>query len=113
MMRTRLSDIDQKEKGDAILRLEDNYGFQRNLSMHVISNGRICTLTDLKAEEQAKIVSIEGGRGIRRKLSLRAVSEGCIVRMISFHSPVTVEVDRNVVAMGKGMAQKIRVVRGD
>jgi len=113
MMRTRLSDIDQKEKGDAILRLEDSYGFQRNLSMQVINNAMICTLTDLKAEEQAKIVSIEGGRGIRRKLSLRGISEGCNVRMISSHGPVTVEIDRNVVAIGKGMAQKIRVLSGD
>ncbi len=112
-MRKRLSDIYIEGKGDAILRVKDGYSFQRNLDMREISNGRICTLTNLQSEEQAKIVSIEGGRGIRRKLSLRGVSEGCIVRMISSHSPVTVEVDRNVVAIGKGMAQKIRVLRGD
>lgn len=113
MRRKRLSDIYIEGKGDSILGPKDGYSFQRNLGMQVINNAMICTLTDLKAEEQAKIVGIEGGRGIRRKLSLRGVSEGHIVRMISSHSPVTVEIDRNVVAMGKGMAQKIRVVRGD
>ncbi len=108
-----MSDIYIEEKGDAILGPKGGYGFRRNLSMQVINNTMICTLTNLKAEEQAKIVDIEGGRGIRRKLSLRGISEGSVLRMISSHSPVTVEIDRNVVAIGKDIAQKIRVLRGD
>ena len=113
MRRKRLSNIHPEGRGDTILGSKGGYGFQRNLDIQVINDGRICMLANLQSEEQAKIVSIEGGRGIRRKLSLRGVSEGSIVRMISSHSPVTVEIDRNVVAMGKGIAQKIRVVRGD
>lgn len=66
-------------------------------------------LTNLKPEESAKIIAIGGGRGLRQRLLLRGVSEGSIVRMISCHGPIIVEVDRNIVALGRGMAQKINV----
>ena len=75
---------------------------------------RMCRLTELKPEEWGRIVAIEGGRGLRQKLLLRGVSEGTIIRMIScYQGPVVVEVNRNIVALGRGMAQKIRVMGGD
>jgi ferrous iron transport protein A len=58
----------------------------------------------------ARIMAIGGGHGIRQKLNLRGISEGSIVRVISNSSgPVTIEVDRNTVSIGRGMAQKIQV----
>ena len=75
---------------------------------------RMCSLTGLRPGELGRIIAIEGGWGIRRKLSLRGISEGTIVRMISSqHGPTVVEVDRNIVALGRGMAQKIRVMGGE
>ena len=68
-------------------------------------------LSQMKPGESARIVDIGGGHGIRQKLYLRGISEGRIVRVISTSGPVTIEVDRNVVSIGRGMAQKIRVHR--
>ena len=69
------------------------------------------TLSQLKPGEQGRVMVIEGGRGIRQRLFLRGLFEGSVVRMISCYGPVTVEVDRNTVSIGRGMAQKIIVSR--
>ena len=68
-------------------------------------------LTQLKPGDIAKIIGVEGGHGLRHKLSLRGITEGSIIRVISNIGPVTVEVDRNTVSIGRGMAHKIRVLR--
>jgi ferrous iron transport protein A len=68
-------------------------------------------LSQMKPGEPVRIVDIGGGHGIRQKLNLRGISEGSIVRVISINGPVTIEVDRNVLSIGRGMAQKIRVTR--
>ena len=68
-------------------------------------------LSQMKTGEPARIVDIGGGHGIRQKLNLRGISEGSIVRVISINGPVTIEVDRNILSIGRGMAQKIRVTR--
>jgi len=68
-------------------------------------------LSQLGIGEMARIAAIGRGRGLRQKLYLRGLFEGKVVRMISNYGPVTVEVDRSVVAIGRGMAQKIIVER--
>jgi ferrous iron transport protein A len=73
--------------------------------------GDMLTLSQLKPGEQGRVMVIEGGRGIRQKLFLRGLFEGSVVRVISCSGPVTVEVDRNTVSIGRGMAQKIIVRR--
>ena len=67
-------------------------------------------LTQLREHELAQIVAIEGGHSLRQKLFLRGLFEGSIIRVISCQGPITVEVDRNMVSIGRGMAQKIMVV---
>jgi len=72
------------------------------------------SLNELKPGEWARILTIEGGRGVRQKLLLRGISEGSIVRMVScYQGPIVVEVDRSIVALGRGIAKKIKVIRGD
>jgi len=71
----------------------------------------VLTLSQLRPGEQGRVMAVEGGRGIRQKLFLRGLFEGSVVRMISCYGPVTVEVDRNTVSIGRGMAQKIIVRR--
>jgi Fe2+ transport system protein FeoA len=68
-------------------------------------------LSQLKSGELGRVMSVEGGHGLRQKLFLRGLFEGSVVRMISCYGPVTVEVDRNTVSIGRGMAQKIMVRR--
>ena len=66
-------------------------------------------LTQLRIGETARIMTIEGGWGLKQKLFLRGLIEGKVVRVVSNYGPVTVEVDRSVVAIGRGMARKIMV----
>jgi len=68
-------------------------------------------LSQLKPGERGTVMAVEGGRGIRQKLFLRGLFEGSVVRVISCYGPVTVEVDRNMVSIGRGMAQKVIVRR--
>lgn len=69
------------------------------------------TLSQLGTGQVARIVAFEGGRGLRQKLYLRGLFEGKVAKVISNNGPVTVQVDRSVVAIGRGMAQKIIVAR--
>jgi ferrous iron transport protein A len=90
-----LSGITIEEKGNSMNRGESD----------------MLTLSQLKPGEQGRVMVIEGGRGVRQKLFLRGLFEGSVVRVISCSGPVTVEVDRNTVSIGRGMAQKIVVRR--
>ena len=69
------------------------------------------SITELKPGEWARIVAIEGGRGLQEKLRLRGIFEGSLIRVISSHGPVTIEIDRNIISLGRGMARRIRVRR--
>ena len=73
--------------------------------------GDTMSLSQLKPGEQGRVMAVEGGHGIRQKLFLRGLFEVSVVRMISCYGPVTVEVDRNTVSIGRGMAQKVIVRR--
>ena len=73
--------------------------------------GAMLPLSRLKPGEVGRVMAVEGGHGIRQKLFLRGLFEGSVVRVISCYGPVTVEVDRSTVSIGRGMAQKIIVRR--
>lgn len=68
------------------------------------------TLTQLGIGETATIVAIEGGRNLRQKLLLRGLFEGMVVRLVSNpdSGPVVVEVERSIVAIGRGMVKKFK-----
>jgi len=68
-------------------------------------------LTQLKSGEVAKIIALDGGHHHRQKLLLRGITEGNIIRVISNIGPITVEVDRNIVSIGRGIAHRIRVLK--
>jgi len=69
------------------------------------------SITELRPGEWARIVAIEGGYGLRQKLLLRGMFEGSLVRVISSRGPITIEVNRNIVSLGRGMARRVRVRR--
>jgi len=69
-------------------------------------------LTDLSSGEHAVVTAIEGGAGFIQRLALRGITRGCILKAVSCsRGPVIVEVQGGVLALGRGMAQKIRVRR--
>ena len=77
----------------------------------IATDERRMMLTQIKPGESARIIAIDGGHTLRQKLYLRGLFEGSAVRVISSNGPITVEVDRNMISIGRRMAQKIRVVR--
>lgn len=67
------------------------------------------TLKSLNEDQRARVISITGGSKLRQKLALRGISEGVNLKVISTRGPVTVSVDGNIVTIGRGMANKVRV----
>ncbi len=71
-------------------------------------------LTEMSQSEKGRITAIAGCRHSRQHLALRGLSEGCIFRVISSGcGPVVVEVKGATLAIGRGMAGRIRVLRID
>lgn len=69
-------------------------------------------LIDLDSDDCVRVMAVEGGRCMRQQLALHGIAEGCMLKIISRSSgPVVVEVNRNTLALGRGMARKIRVMR--
>ena len=67
------------------------------------------SLNQLNINERGKVISIEGGKGLHQKLHLHGIFVGSIVEIISNTGPLIIEVDRNVISIGKKMALKITV----
>jgi len=69
-------------------------------------------LYELQPGDWARIINIEGGRCFRQRLYLRGIKEGDTIRIVSsMRGPVVVEVDRSIIALGRGMARKIRILK--
>jgi len=47
---------------------------------------------------------------MRQSLQLRGLTEGSVFRVISNAGPITIEVDRNTICLGRGMAERIRTM---
>ena len=70
-------------------------------------------LYELQPGDWARIINIERGWGFRQRLCLRGLKEGDTIRVISsIRGPVVVEVNRSIIALGRGMARKIRIIKG-
>ena len=67
------------------------------------------TLTGLKGNQRARVVSITGGAGIRQKLALRGITEGVELKVISSRGPITIKLDGNLITIGRGVAGKVKV----
>lgn len=80
------------------------------LKIYYIFNSMI--LTRLKTNERARVIAIEGGEQVKQALYLRGLSEGGVFRMISGErGPVLIEIKGSTLAIGRGMAKKIRVTK--
>ena len=68
-------------------------------------------LNQLKPNELARIVAIDGEHILRQKLFSKGITENSIIRVISSYGLITFEIGRKTFAIGRGMAQKIRVIK--
>jgi len=69
-------------------------------------------LSDIIPGETGIITRIIGGQKLQRKLIMRGIKKGSRIRVIKSAGsggPVVIEVERNFIAIGRGMAQKIYV----
>jgi len=73
---------------------------------------QIRTLEDLKPGEGGRIAKIDGGHGMVGRLAALGIRPGRRITKLSsgfMRGPVTIEVDRAQMAIGFGMAKRIRV----
>ncbi len=72
-------------------------------------------LSDLSLGDTGRITRVVGGWGLHQKLTMMGIKEGSMIKVIKSAfsgGPVVVEVGRNSIAIGRGMAQKIYVESG-
>jgi ferrous iron transport protein A len=70
------------------------------------------TLDQLRFGQLARILAIEGGHGIRRRLQRMGIHAGDTVSLASggaFRGPLLIAVHGMRIALGRGVARKIRV----
>jgi len=78
----------------------------------VSNEGPVTNLAALPPGRMAVVVGFRGGRGMMRKLEAMGVRPGKIVRKVSSQfmaGPVTVLIEGRQVAMGRGIAARVRV----
>lgn len=70
------------------------------------------TLAQLDSGESARVVGIDGGWGLRRHLEQLGIHPGDVISVAgtgAFHGPILIEVHGSRVALGRGVAYRIRV----
>ena len=70
------------------------------------------TLDHVELREQARVIGIEGGQGVRSHLNTLGIHVGdriVVVERAPFRGPVLVEVHGSRVALGRGVARKVKV----
>ena len=70
------------------------------------------TLLELDKGEKAKIVNLKDGRKFSNKLNAMGVRPGKEIKKITdtfIGGPITIKVDNSNIAIGRGMAGKIKV----
>lgn len=69
-------------------------------------------LTDLSRGDTGRITRVVGGWGLHQKLAMMGIKEGSLItvkKSSASGGPVVVEVGRNSIAIGQGMAQKVYI----
>ncbi|OGW37788.1 MAG: hypothetical protein A2Y97_08725 [Nitrospirae bacterium RBG_13_39_12] len=71
-------------------------------------------LTSFKEGEEGVVYSISGGRGITSRLAAMGVASGIRIRILrNSGGPVVVQANETRIAIGKGQASKIMLLRAD
>ena len=72
------------------------------------------TLALLKQDAKATVTILHGGGAFQHRLRSMGLKEGKLLRVVARHhlsGPLVVEIERRQITIGRGMAQKIGVVR--
>jgi len=72
----------------------------------------LMALDTVGARQQVRVIAIDGGHGVRSQLNLLGIHIGdwlTVVERAPFRGPVLVEVNGSRVAIGRGIAAKVRV----
>lgn len=69
----------------------------------------IMRLDALEPDEMGRIMEVQTKENLRIKLSGQGISEGNFIRVISCSGPIVVEAENKVTALGRGIAEKIKV----
>ncbi|MBN2621633.1 ferrous iron transport protein A [candidate division WOR-3 bacterium] len=70
-------------------------------------------VTQMRAQQKGTIIEIQGGQGLIRRLEAMGVRPGVQITKMSgqlMQGPVVIKIGSTQVALGFGMARKIRVV---
>jgi len=70
------------------------------------------TLLELEKGKKARVVGCEGGRGLSNKLNAMGIRPGKEIKKVSetfIGGPITIKVDNTNIAIGHGMAGKIKL----
>jgi len=70
------------------------------------------TLDSVDVRRQARVILIDGGHGVRAHLNTLGIHVGdrlTVVERAPFRGPVLIEVNGTRVAIGRGIASKVRV----
>lgn len=68
------------------------------------------SLTELAAGREARVTLLEGGRPFRQGLEEMGLRVGVVLRLLQgARGPLLVQVGETRLALGRGMAEKIRV----
>jgi len=70
------------------------------------------TLDSVDIRRQARVILIDGGHGVRAHLNTLGIHVGdrlTVVERAPFRGPVLIEVNGTRVAIGRGIASKVRV----
>ncbi|WP_457677778.1 FeoA family protein [Thermovibrio sp.] len=68
------------------------------------------TLFEAKEGREVKVIEIEGGHGIKNRLAAIGIFPGATLKVLKAPpGPVIVEVSGCKVAIGQGMAKRVRV----
>ena len=71
-------------------------------------------LLNLSAGESAHVVAVQGGMGMQRHLANLGIISGKKVRKITAQpmgGPIILEVEGGKIAIGRGMAQKVKIIK--
>ena len=70
------------------------------------------TLEQVEIRRQVRVIMIDGGQRVRSHLNTQGIHIGDWIRVVErapFHGPILIEIHGSRVALGRGIATKLRV----
>ncbi len=77
-----------------------------------MEDGSAMYLNKASSGQQAKLVSIEAGRGLTHRLAELGLTPGVDIAVVQAerHGPILISVRGSRIALGRGMAHKLKII---